>query len=253
MSNRTDWAELIDDVFSKHGISLMERDAEPEWIEELRKRLQTELHNAFVAGQEQSSKAPECEGMEIDEEIAHLRAFKAEWATKDGNSPGYNCQKARNYGNQAAKYKSLYLAFKEAAEASSRLRVAYIEAGPRYDKARELNDKARLLEFSLANVEEKKVLDKEEDWFISSARYRGPVWGKSLVEELTVEQLRKEIDRREGVGPFEKLHASVMVTGCRPSGHRTVLLDWECTDVDTDSFSASHNADFVNFKVKRNS
>jgi hypothetical protein len=34
-------------------------------------------------------------------EWAGLAAFKAEWDAKDGNSPGYNLEKARCYGNQA--------------------------------------------------------------------------------------------------------------------------------------------------------
>lgn len=35
-----------------------------------------------------------------------LCAFKDEWDSKDGNSPGYNLQKARTYGEQAFKYKT---------------------------------------------------------------------------------------------------------------------------------------------------
>jgi hypothetical protein len=118
MSNRTDWPELIEEVLTYHGLDLMSVDAEEDWLEELRKRLQTELHNAFVAGEEQSAKAPECEGMEIDEELSHLRAFKAQWARLDGNSPGYNCDKARNYGNRGNQYRQLFEAYKKAAEAA---------------------------------------------------------------------------------------------------------------------------------------
>lgn len=39
-------------------------------------------------------------------ELERLQAFKDDWDKRDGNSPGYNLQKARTYGEQAAKYKA---------------------------------------------------------------------------------------------------------------------------------------------------
>ena len=35
--------------------------------------------------------------------VGKLKSFQSEWAEKDGNTPGYNLQKARNYGEQAAR------------------------------------------------------------------------------------------------------------------------------------------------------
>lgn len=49
MSNRTDWHELIGEIFKAHaGVLAHEATLGP-----LRDRLEAELHNAFVAGQEQ--------------------------------------------------------------------------------------------------------------------------------------------------------------------------------------------------------
>lgn len=38
-------------------------------------------------------------------ELERLRAFREEWAAADGNTPGYNLQKAKTYGEKAAQYK----------------------------------------------------------------------------------------------------------------------------------------------------
>lgn len=37
--------------------------------------------------------------------VAELEAFQSEWQQKDGNTPGYNLQKAKNYGAQAYEWK----------------------------------------------------------------------------------------------------------------------------------------------------
>lgn len=42
----------------------------------------------------------------LEGELAELRIFKEQWDSKDGNSPGYNLEKARNYGRQAFEYKT---------------------------------------------------------------------------------------------------------------------------------------------------
>ena len=38
-------------------------------------------------------------------ECQRSRDFEKEWASRDGNSPGYNIEKARNYGRQAYEYR----------------------------------------------------------------------------------------------------------------------------------------------------
>jgi hypothetical protein len=43
---------------------------------------------------------------QLKKENEELRKFKEAWGLKDGNSPGYNLQKANNYGEQAARLKS---------------------------------------------------------------------------------------------------------------------------------------------------
>lgn len=42
---------------------------------------------------------------EAQAENLKLKEFKQQWDEKDGNSPGYNLQKAKTYGEQAAKFR----------------------------------------------------------------------------------------------------------------------------------------------------
>lgn len=57
----------------------------------------------------------------MQEQLDAARRELAEWAEKDGNSPGYNRQKAETYGRKAAEYK------KSAEAAEARLRAAWTE------------------------------------------------------------------------------------------------------------------------------
>lgn len=265
MSNRTDFDNVADELFDIYNLETgLITDPSGNG---LLQRLKLELHNAFVAGQEQSAQAPECEGMEIDEELAHLRAFKQEWARLDGNSPGYNCQKARNYGNQGNMYRRLFEAFKGAAEALSMVSVIKEGTGTKtYLMARDLISTARKLEVELMGEwKEPKFptmgygpspVEELARAQIAANRSGVKLWGKTPIEELTTEQLMKEIDRREGRGPYEDLHVSVVVTGRRPSGHRTVLVDWEHGDIEPDSYSCSTGSgpeepSYISFKAQR--
>ena len=199
MSNRTDWDNLTDELFEMFGL-------DDNGFEELRKRLRTEFHNAFIAGQEQSAAVDDAGDMIIDDELAHLRAFKAEWARLDGNSPGYNCDKAKNYGNKGSKYRQLFEAYKKAADAMSCLQIVNISWDPACYAAGMLIKGARDLEVKLMG-----------EWKPSELP---PLWGKSPVEELAKRQIQDEIVRRK---QSECKHEHGIN---QPDGHRCSTCGW---------------------------
>lgn len=73
-------------------------------------------------------------------------------------------------------------------------------------------------------------------------------FAKTPIGDLTTEQLQQEIDRRNS---FAKMFILVRVIGTLGDGTRKDRLHWEYQDVDPDSFSASHNSDFIDIRAKR--
>jgi len=266
MSSRADWSELVDEIFFKHGIDLMAVDAPLDWIRDFRWRLEADLHNAFVAGQEQSAKAPECEGMPINEELMHLRAFKQQWATNDGNSPGYSFDKMMNYRNQAAIFKRLYLAWRSASMTPKALTSVSIHgAGNKAFAAARKLEKESVNKCPGIFPEDiaKDPVNKMDPIHEANMRAReemkqGPTpfhdkyfMGKTPVCDLTTEQLEAEVARRKGEGPFQKMFVMVRVIGTLSNGVKKDFLHWGYDNIDPESFTAQHNADFLDLKVKR--
>jgi hypothetical protein len=77
-------------------------------------------------------------------------------------------------------------------------------------------------------------------------RYHG-----KRVGDLTTEQLEEEVARRKGEGPFQKMFVMVRVIGTLSNGVKKDFLHWEYQDIDPESFTAQHNAEFLDLKVKR--
>lgn len=88
MSNRTDWPELADEIMLSLGMPL--------GVMKFRERIERELHNAFVAGQEASTGAFKV-GKATPEQLAALKSLTpraltisfSEWTTKPPTQPGW--------------------------------------------------------------------------------------------------------------------------------------------------------------------
>lgn len=261
MSNRTDWPELVIDIMDIYDLC----DAWPDAITmPLKERLEREFHNAFVAGQEQSARASECEYMGIDEELSHLRAFKQEWDSNDGNSPGYNLQKARNYGKQAAIFKDLYLVWRRASMTLKSLTSISIHGvGNKSFAAARKMEKERVNEWPEIFSEEivRDPVNRMDAIEEANRRAReelkpGPTpfhdkYRGARIDDLTTEQLEEEVARRKGEGPFQRMFVMVRVIGTLSNGVKKDFLHWEYDDIDPETFTAQHNADFLDLKVKR--
>jgi len=200
------------------------------------------------------------------EEIAELREFRKTWDENDGNTPGYNLQKARGYGKQAHFFKQLFEVWRKASMTLKPLTSVSL-----HGEGNQAFAAARRLEKKLVNewpeifpenvavdpvnrmdaIEEANLRARNELNLGSTPSHDGYFMGQTPVCDLTTEQLRAEIDRREGNGPFQKMFVFVRVTGTLSNGMKKEFLHWEYQDVDPESFSASSNADFLDLKVKR--
>jgi hypothetical protein len=298
MSNRTDWRELAEEVMDIYSLANRWPDglAGP-----LQERLETEMHNAFVAGQEDHdryTKCPDAVKKEMEEiigaqqqvidelqkeledwsclagnpislqsfinEVADLRAFKKEWDSEDGNSPGYNLQKARNYGKQAAIFKKLYLSWRSASMTLKALTSVSIHGvgNKAFAAARKLEKESvnewpeifpeQVVKDPVNKMDAIEEANKraQEEMKPGPTPFHDRYHGKR-VGDLTTEQLEEEVARRKGEGPFQKMFVMVRVIGTLSNGVKKDFLHWEYQDIDPESFTAQHNAEFLDLKVKR--
>ena len=285
MSNRTDrWKHLVDEIMNVYSLA----DHWPDEVKmSLRERLGTELHKAFVAGEDDMDRDTKCPdavrrameqeletwrnltGNPIDlqdfiDEIAELRAFKEEWDQNDGNSPGYNLQKARNYGKQAAIFKSLYLAWRSTSMTLKSLTsISVLGIGNKaFGAARKLEKKKvyewpeifpeQIVEDPVNRMDPIEEANRraQEEWKSGPTPFHDKHQGKRL-SDLTIEELEEEVARRKGEGPFRNMSVLAIVVGTLSNGEKKILLNWEQQGIDPDSFSAQHNKDFLDLKVKR--
>lgn len=82
----------------------------------------------FIGGKLRHYQQSQARESALRAENEELQAFKKEWVNKDGNSPGYNLQKARNYGEKAREFK-LKCDELEARCAKLEQRIAELEEG----------------------------------------------------------------------------------------------------------------------------
>lgn len=243
MSDTTDWLKLVGSAIGS--------DNKAAATIRLVRRIKDAIYRAHAVGlqdsEDQWQKIFDLPSIDdkvqktFSQQFLELQAFKDEWDEKDGNSPGYNLQKARNYGEQGAMYKKLYEAFRDASEAMAELRIAHVSGGAEYTRAQHLLFKAR--EMDEARQSPKK------------AKANKPVrpLGRTRLNNLTTDQLREEVLRRESL-PGDRLSnisVEVISTATRPNGKREIVLHWRCDDIDPDQYSATYDDDCIVFKAGR--
>ena len=126
-------------------------------------RLKAKLHRRHILGKAYEVSAESINRLagELDEvkaENERLKAFKQQWDEKDGNSPGYNYEKAKLYGEQACQFRNerdrLQLQV-EVLKSAANLGAKYL---------RELNVRAKAPENYMAQEVEDALAEWEKLW-----------------------------------------------------------------------------------------
>ncbi len=147
------------------------------------------------------------------EDLAALIAFKDEWSAKDGNSPGYNLQKARTYGEKAFKYR------KRLIDAGLATQDDLEEANEHQDLLRERDQ----LRAQLTDAETKLAETRRAAWTIREER-------DQLQERL---RLWDKLDERL-IWSRSGGHRFVLTNDARVSrgsnGEPTVVATCQCID-----------------------